>query len=151
MIESSAARERSTDSEGVTSAKSPAPRRLRCPYLTVSPGKSPLVIALEKREEHPGHAFTLCNRTEVRPPNASTAPGGFNRFAYCRRRADPPRLPAGPGTDQERGPGVDRGTDPMPGRGTGRERRGARPRRAARKHPTQTCGPPPPRPPPARS
>src|SRR2546425_11141271 len=123
MIESSAARERSTDSEGVTSAKSPAPRRLRCPYLTVSPGKSPLVIALEKREEHPGHAFTLCNRTEVRPPNASTAPGGFNRFAYCRRRADPPRLPAGPGTDQEQVPGADRETDPMPGRGTVRERR----------------------------
>src|SRR2546425_2806840 len=135
MIESSAARERSTDSEGVTSAKSPAPRRLRCPYLTVSPGKSPLVIALEKREEHPGHASTLCNRAEVSPPNASTAPGGFNRFAYCRRRADPPRPPAGPGTDQERGPRGDRETDPVPGPGTGPERRGARPVRGPAPNP----------------
>ena len=53
MIESSAARKRSTDSEGIMTAKSPAPRRLRCPYLTVSPGKSPLVIALEKERRAP--------------------------------------------------------------------------------------------------
>ena len=49
MIESSAARKGSTDSEGIMTAKSPAPRRLRCPYLTVSPGISSSIIAVEKR------------------------------------------------------------------------------------------------------
>src|SRR2546426_9660045 len=145
MIESSAARERGRWTLKVSRLPNlPSPRRLRCAYLTVSPGISPSTIALEKeRRAPPGARVYLCNRAAVGPPKMSTAPQRFNKFAYCRQ-ADPARLPAGQGTDREQVPGADRETDPMPGRGTVRERRGRHGPRGPTQRSTKRGAPPPP-------
>ena len=97
-------------------------RRICCPYLTVPPGISPSIIAVEKEKRTPGTGLpgTTGLRSDRRMRRRRDRV--LSRFAYCRR-ADPARLPAGRRTDQEQVPGAGRETDPTSGRRTVRERR----------------------------